>query len=302
MSEIESQTVWGWLIATDFFFGGTGASLFIVSLVLSSYGNYGTLPQVGLATGLVFVVIGLMFLLRHQWVRREKFLGVLRRPGTSWISRGSIFNFIFLVFGVLYAAPHWLGWLPWSQETSLGFGLGAVAGVGAFLVVLYPGMFLLSLNSIPFWNSPVVPLLFISYGLTGAVGTLSIASAFPLSTLALSPQGYLAWWQMILLGLTILLVAAQLGWGFSSKVESRRSVTELTRGRLSGLFLIGSLLIGLFIPLIATTFSYFTGDFVLAAVCGVLILAGSILHKYTLLAAGKYVELMPQAWPPSGAK
>lgn len=299
MTEGEPQSVWGWLIAADFFFGGTGASLFLISLILKLYGFYGNLPEVGLVAGLVFVIIGLACLTKHQWARRGRFLGILRRPRTSWISRGIIFNIVFMVFGVLYVAPHWIGWVPWAQEASLGVGMGIVGGVAAFLVVLYPGMFLLSLNSIPFWNSPIMPLLFISYGLTGALGTLSIMSSVLMTTPAPASPESLMWWQMILLGFTIVLLAIQLIWALSSRKESKRSVIELTKGRLSGFFVVGSLVVGLFIPLIATVFSYLTGDFVLAAVSGVLILIGSVLHKYTVLAAGIYVELLPYSWSAS---
>jgi formate-dependent nitrite reductase membrane component NrfD len=297
MREVEPQTVWGWLIAADFFFGGTGASLFLVSMVLRLYGVSGSLPQIGLVTGLAFVVTGLAFLVKHQWSRRGKFLEMMNRPRTSWISRGTIFNLIFLAFGILYVSPHWVGWLPWTQGQSLGVAMGVVAGVAAFLVVIYPGMFLSSLNSIPFWNSPIIPLLFISYGMTGALGTLSIASPFLVAASSSESPESLIWWQMLLLGCTMVLVALQLAWAFSSKMESRTSVIELTRGRLLGYFVVGSLVFGLFIPLIGTVFSLVTADITVSAFCGALILVGSLLHKYTVLAAGSYVQLVPASWP-----
>jgi len=298
MNEFEPQTVWGWLVAADFFFGGTGASLFMVSYVLTVYGSYEDLAQTGLVTGLVFVLVGLAFLLKHQWARRGKLLEIVNRPRTSWISRGAIFNFIFVVFGVLYAAPHWLSLLPWTQESPLGVALGTIGGVAAFLVVIYPGMFLASLSSIPFWNSPIIPLLFISYGLTGALGILSLASLVTTMSSTTTTVESLVQWQMLLLGCSIVLVASQLAWAFYSKRESRMSVVELTKGKLFGFFVVGSLVIGLFVPLVATAFSYFTGDLVVSALSGGLILIGSVLHKYTVLAAGGYVELMPPAWPP----
>jgi formate-dependent nitrite reductase membrane component NrfD len=297
MSEVEPQTVWGWLISADFFFGGTGASLFLVSLVLSLYGIDESLAQTGLLTGIAFVIVGLAFLVAHQWNRRGKFLLMLNRPRTSWLSRGTIFNVIFLVFGILYTAPHWFGWLPWTQSTDAGVTIGLIGGVAAFLVVLYPGMFLSSLNSIPFWNTPIVPLLFISYGLTGAIGMLSILSSMFVATTASNSVKSLIWWQMVLLVCTIVLVAAQLAWAYHAKGESRKSVLELIRGPLFLPFVVGSLVIGLFFPVVVSAFSYQTGSPDAAAIVGVLVLIGSVFHKRSLLAAGNYVELMPEPWP-----
>jgi formate-dependent nitrite reductase membrane component NrfD len=293
MSEVEPQTVWGWLITADFFFGGTGASLFLVSLVLSLYGLDENLAQIGLLAGIAFVLVGLAFLVAHQWNRRGKFLLMLSRPRTSWLSRGTIFNVVFLVFGISYVAPHWFGWLPWTQNADAGVAIGLIGGVAAFLVVLYPGMFLSSLNSIPFWNTPIVPLLFISYGLTGAIGMLSILSPIFVAASASDSVKSLLWWQVVLLTCTIVLVAAQLAWAYHAKSESKKSVLELVP------FVVGSLVIGLFFPLVVSVFSYQMGNPDAAAIVGVLVLVGSVFHKRALLAAGNYVELMPQPWPSS---
>jgi len=178
----------------------------------------------------------------------------------------------------------------------LGFGIGTVGGVAAFLIVLYPSMFLQSLNSIPFWNSPILPLLFVSYGLTGGLGILSIASSVLISTTMSTTLESLVWWQTLLLGFTLAFLAIQLTWAYSSRTESKKSVVELTKGRLAGFFIVGSLVVGLFIPLVASIFSYLTRDLVVSAISGVLILIGSLLNKYTILSAGFYVELLPRSW------
>jgi len=292
MSGAEHQSSWGWLTAADFYFGGTGASLFLFSLILKIYGFYGNLIETGFVTGLVFVVIGLACLAIHIWARRGKFLGVLRRPNTSWISRGAIFSITFLLFGILYVTPYWFGWIPWTQNTSLGEGIGAVAGIMAFLIVLYPGMLLQSLNSIPFWNSPITPLIFISYGLTAAVGILSIALPVLTSSLKAVPKSLMSW-QMTLVGLTTALLVLQLITATSSRKESKESVIELTRGRLFGVFILGVMVVGLIVPLITTAFAYATDEFVLSAISGLLILIGSLLQRYSFLSAGIYVELRP---------
>ena len=162
----------------------------------------------------------------------------------------------------------------------------------AFLIVLYPGMLLQSLNSIPFWNSPITPLIFISYGLTAAVGILSIALPVLTSSLTAVPKSLMSW-QMTLVGLTTALLVLQLITAASSRKESKESVIELTRGRLFGVFILGVMVVGLIVPLITTAFAYATDDFVLSAISGLLILIGSLLQKYSFLSAGIYVELRP---------
>jgi formate-dependent nitrite reductase membrane component NrfD len=101
------------------------------------------------------------------------------------------------------------------------------------------------------------------------------------------------------LGVTIVLLAIQLVWASSSRAESKKSVIELTKGRLFGLFVVGSLSIGLLIPLVVSVFSYLSGDPIVSAITGAMILIGSVLHKYTVLAAGIYVEMVPDSWPAS---
>ena len=59
----------------------------------------------------------------------------------------------------------WLAPLDNSLAVRL---LGWIAGLCALMVILYPAFFFRSTSrAIPFWNTPLMPLLFIGYGVLG---------------------------------------------------------------------------------------------------------------------------------------
>ena len=126
---------------------------------------------------------------------------------------------------------------------------------------------------------------------------LSVVLRLLFATSAVATSGSLMLWQTVMLVATIALVAAQLVWASVAKPESKKSVGELLRGKLLLPFVVGTLVVGLLIPLMASAFAYFTGDFLVSAVAGALILVGSVLQRYTVLKAGIYVQLVPDSWP-----
>ena len=87
---------------------------------------------------------------------------------------------LFVVSASLYIAPNFalLAWLPWTPHLFAGKLLWGIAGMCALLVTLYPGFVLSASPSIPFWNSPLLPVLFFSQSVTGAGGILLLLSPF----------------------------------------------------------------------------------------------------------------------------
>lgn len=89
---------------------------------------------------------------------------------SSWISRGLIFTFGFVLFGLVNILISTL--LPEFDVIILIFRI--LSGICAFGVLLYSGFTLNFIRSIPFWNVAVLPFLFMLWGLILGTGLLPI--------------------------------------------------------------------------------------------------------------------------------
>jgi polysulfide reductase chain C len=279
--ELRTQEAWSWLVAIDLFLSGIGAGLYLISQLAG-------FPR-GAALGLVLVVVGSLVLM-GELARPQKMWRSFSRAATAWMSRGSIVVILFIVLGVLDLAPQYVSGLPWAGGTALGY----IAAFLALVIVLYPGFLFASSPAIPFWNTPLLPLLFGTYALLGGVATLFImfsasAAEVPLSIRALAILGLL-----VLLS-TIILTIIYLGVMLNGGVASQEAVRMLTRGQLALPFLLGVAGIGLIIPLALLSAVYLGGASLAIpalGISGILILGGGFLMRYCLLRAGVYSPLM----------
>ena len=159
---VKPQREWGSLVVVYLFLGGAGAGLYAVSLYMER-------PFEAIL-GLAAVAVGALFLLLDLG-RPERFWRAFLRPGTSWISRGTFFIALLLLFGAAQAAPSFpgLGFLPWGEGTTAGWMLKGTSALLAVLVMTYTGFVLSPSPAIPFWNSPLVPAVFLSYSMLAGV-------------------------------------------------------------------------------------------------------------------------------------
>ncbi|MFQ5826613.1 MAG: NrfD/PsrC family molybdoenzyme membrane anchor subunit, partial [Dehalococcoidia bacterium] len=163
--ELRTQEAWSWLVAIDLFLSGIGAGLYLISRIV------GFLP--GSALGIALVVVGSLVLM-GELARPQKMWRSPFRAATAWMSRGSIVVILFIGLGVLDLAPQYASGLPWAGEAALGQVIWYLAAFLALVIVLYPGFLLASSPAIPFWNTPLLPLLFGAYALLGSVATLFV--------------------------------------------------------------------------------------------------------------------------------
>lgn len=260
-----SQKEWGWQVALDLFCGGLGAGTFLMSLWVGS--------RAGAWLGVLLVAFAGVVLLSHLG-RPGRFWRALTQCRTSWIARGAWSMSLFVLLAVL--------------SLLIGGGAGQVivllAGVFAVLVILYPGFVLSASPSIPFWNSPLLPMLFLAYSLSGAVLLLLLLGLVPVPAQTLAVRTL----ALPLLGATLILVATYLEIMNRSQAAAREAVQWLLRGRLAGLFLWVAVGVGLVAPLVLLVLGLsagLTGWLQLAALGG---LIGGYLFRHTLLQAGIY--------------
>jgi formate-dependent nitrite reductase membrane component NrfD len=273
--DLTPQEEWSWLVAIDLFLGGMGGGLFLF------YQIFGLSSSVALLS-LALVVLGGLVLL-SELGHPLRAWRALAKPFSSWISRGVIFVTLFLIFGALYVAPAFetFSSLPGASDPTARKTIGAIAGLSAFLVTLYPGFVLAASPSIPFWNSPLLPVLFASHSLLVASGIIFLLSASVVNGAALPAIRVVG---EVLIVANFVLLAIYLATLKGSGLSAREAVRRLNQGPLGWTFRIGVVLIGMIVPLAVVL--WLPSAAVFAGIC---ILIGALLFRYCVLKAGVYV-------------
>lgn len=285
------QPHWGGAHALWFWAMGLGAGTFMVRHAFS-LADTGTVLGLSLldVVGLVLVAIGGLILILDLG-RPERVLKALKRPDRSWIARGAIADFVFLIVGAIYVLPGWFGGLPWTDEPFLQANLLAQVMIGiafaaAALIIAYPGMVLYEGISIRLWHSALVPAQFITHALASSLG---------LTLLVLAMGGRLDGVQTELaIGFLVALVA-MLGLTHMYVVErahehspaARAGLDRLLRGAMAVHFWT-SVLVGAAVPLVLTLIALAApaAGPVLLAIGGALTVLGSLQFRYAQLRAG----------------
>ena len=281
MINYTQQTEWidrrGLFLWLAFYTGGLGGGLYLVSLF------FGSLWGMFIGWAIVAVIKGgahLVFLGKPLRAWR-----IIIRPHSSWLSRGILFVMAMVLFGAIQMAFTY--WAPGSAGEVV---FKVLAGIAAFAVSIYTGFVLNSVKAVPFWNSTLLPVLFILCGVLGGFGLLVVIALFGGDAdLAAAEAG--SRWLLIanaLLGGIYLWTAA------NRETTGKKSVLENIRGQLAPFFWIGIVVLGIVIPLgiaLVTTFTHdiSSGLLLTGVVCEII---GGLSLRYCVLKAGAYKPLV----------
>ncbi len=225
------------LIALNFTLEGSGAALMAGSVLL----NF----PVGVMVGLIFVFSGLLILLWHLG-NRMKSWRVFSGLKNAWTSRGAFFAACLVIFGTLY-------FLLIGEDYVLIVKSGML--ISGLLTILYSGFLLSSMTSIPFWNSPLTPILFLLHSITTGVAILIFLLVYGSSEIINNRIfGLMMGFVSVALVFTLIHIMVM----STSTNAARESVRLLLRDKLKGYFLGGTIIIGLIVPLILFTYVYFS--------------------------------------------
>lgn len=282
MVRYTQQTEWiegrGVFICIAFFLGGISGGLYLGSLYFNNLlGMF--------ISWLLALLMGGCYLLHLGNRSPVRVWRMILRPQTSWISRGLILITLFIGFTLIQLClSHWLPGTGWEATFKI------LAGITAFGQSIYTGFALSYVNGIRFWNSALVPVLFVTCGLTGGFGTL----------LAVSLGGSYAEIEAIEDVLRVLLVVyaiilAVYLWN-STYVDpvARGSVMRLIRGENIPVFWGGVVLLGIVIPVAIAAATYFVVEasaplLITAIACEII---GGFSLRYSVLKAGIYGPLI----------
>ncbi len=266
----------GILLWLALYTGGLGGGLYLVSLFFDNL--------TGMLAGLLIVAV-LKGSFHIAFLGKPlRFWRIMFRPHTSWLARG----FIFVVLFVGSAAIQLI--LSYSVPGSIWELLFKIAaGAAAFGVAIYTGFVLNHVKAVSFWNSPLLPVLFIMCGLMGGFGLLTLIGLLGGDINMHIAEAGSRW----LLIINVLLIVVYLWSAMKRDETGKRSVVDQMRGKSALTFWAGVVGLGIAIPLIIAVFSYFIGDatsaiLIVGVVCEV---AGGMALRYSILKAGIYKPL-----------
>lgn len=166
-----AQTSWGGLIAWYLFLAGTGAGVYLIgsltSLINKSQSN--RLERIGAFWGPSLVALGSLLLV-FDLGQPERFLYAIMRPFSSMISIGFIILSLFILVGFYH-----MFLLGKDRNVHVSGSLKLIGSLLAFGTAIYTGLLLGVVKAIPFWNNPLLPVLFLISALSAGAGLSLIA-------------------------------------------------------------------------------------------------------------------------------
>ena len=286
----QRQQTWGWPPAIYIFSAGLGGGVFLFSFILNIAGRYEPVARIGALSGPLLVWMGILFLLGDlgSISRAYRLFASPAAFMTSWMGRGVWILAGFIIFGLAYALPSFrlFAWLPWPHTSIIGQGIGLIAALLSLLVAVYPGFLLGVLNSIPFWNTTALPLLFFLSGLdTGIALLIMIALFFPAS---FAVEGF----HLLGIGDVALLFLLLITLGGYLEIVRQTGDAAAASIRLlkTPLFIGGVIIAGLLVPLGLLLYSFsITNLFSLRIFSGIastLVLVGGLCLRYSIIRGG----------------
>ncbi len=251
--ELRAQRHWDWKVAFYLYGAGTSAGLIFLEVVLRGLDLIDPKTAlVGMWIGLALALASLVFLFAHLGPgARWGFLYVFTKPRTSWIARGAIIVTALVILRITLLIPTLPGLekLPWG-EGSLGGAVfrGAVLLFAAAFMA-YSGLVLSSWNSIAFWNTPLLPTLYVGYSFLAGMAALPLIMALFGGAAPLPASGAIFWPSLLvlLLGNGFLLWLYVLGMS-TGTLPARESVRRLVSGEQWKSFWLGIVGVGLAFP------------------------------------------------------
>jgi formate-dependent nitrite reductase membrane component NrfD len=282
MVKYQQQKDWidgrGNFIAFAFFLGGISGGLYLAS---AYFDNLVGMFVAWLLAGCMGV--SYMIHLSHPM----RFWRMFMKPKTSWIARGFIFIMLFIGFTTLQLILS--QWVP--DATGAITALKVLAGIFAFAQSIYTGFAVSYVSAIKVWNSAIVPILFVTCGITGGLAILLAVMIGQDSSQIVTLENII---RVVLIALAVIIGVYLWNTTYSS-TAAKDAVLRLIGGSLAPLFWIGVFLFGIVIPVVISITTYFTGE----ASSGLLITAiiseiiGGLALRFAILKAGVYTPLLP---------
>jgi polysulfide reductase chain C len=271
--------VFGWKVIAYLFLAGVGggaSSIGAAFHLLRPEAEIVILGGVILGAPLVFIG---SFLLLFDLGRPQVAFRAFSKPNKAWISRGTIILTTFIILGAIQ-----FGFWIWPFQVlknypSLHLILNIINGIFGILTVIYTGLLFNTTRSIPFWSTPILPLLFLVSGISTGIFAL-ILILFLSGGTESQVVSLLSQFDVFLLIFEAMILFFYLH-GMHEVTAARASVRRLLGGDLATSFWVGVVIIGLLIPFVLEAFwGGETIPILMASLCG---LVGGIYVRYIVV-------------------
>jgi formate-dependent nitrite reductase membrane component NrfD len=222
----------GILTPIAFYSGSLGAGLYILSLYHNIF--------VGMIMAWLIVAIAKSFFHLADLYHPFRAFRMLARPQSSWISRGLLITFVFLVTGFLTTV------LTDPSATNLAVSLLKIVSlIAAVGLSIYPGLVLRTAKGIRVWSSAWIPIIFLISGLYGGIGVIGLLNFFEVkSAMNVSHTQF-----YILMGLSCIAIAAFVYRTYHVDAVGKVVMRSIILGNSRFLFWLGILLAGTLAPI-----------------------------------------------------
>lgn len=174
---MKEEKNWGWPVASYLFLGGLGGGMIVVAGLADlafgkgepfSLGNLIAGVAIAVGSALLIFELGSPFRFWRVFSRQKAIMTV-----GAWMLGFAIFtSFAYFTF--------WPDFSPWRHLVGLrhvAAGINIVLGLG---VCIYTGILLGSFRTRAYWNTPILPLLFLVSGIsTGVAAQSLLAGSWP---------------------------------------------------------------------------------------------------------------------------
>jgi formate-dependent nitrite reductase membrane component NrfD len=295
---IEGQGLLVWLAEV---FSALGMGTYLVGLIA---GLGGLSEGAWWATVLGWALIVLFKLPLHLiylgrplrfWRAIPPFTGAWK---TSWLARGMFFSIVFTATGFVQIVL----WYLLFHDTVSGGALDAlttiswivsmIAGVFILLTGVYCGFAMSYCKSVPFWNTGLLPVVFvimgIADGLALTMGISMVTNDLDITTLEA--------WSRVMLVVNALLIIAYLIQAYRKHSAAELAARDLIKGSTAWVFWIGIVILGIITPLTISLVTVFLEEevaqlLIVAIICHTI---GAFSLKYSVLKVGIYRSVLPK--------
>jgi formate-dependent nitrite reductase membrane component NrfD len=254
------ESAWGWFIVTYLFLAGAGAGAFVAAVAcdllapdwsksLARAGSLAAGPLVAIGTSCL--VFDLEAGLWQHW--RQLFL--VSNPA-SMISWGVVVLSLFIPVALLYAAAL-------NNITSIGRYLQKYVWhlevIGTFLAIataVYTGVLIAVVNGVPFWNTPLMPVLFLASAMSTGLAVAMIGAAV-IDITTIRTLSNFALGHVVFLAVEALVLMLFIFMSLTRSVEAAASAQILISGFLSPYFWALVVVIGLIVPFALSIVEYY---------------------------------------------
>ena len=300
------QTWWEWVIAGYLFLGGMCGTAIPVAYYFW-YKQQNRIVNLGAGfVSFIGMVIGILLLLIDLG-RPQNVIHMFISPRlnlTSWMTIGTYIISIYTILAIYYAVhftprlSKLLGALRLKHRSLTGLGL--LTSFFGLSTAAYTGFLLSAAKGVQFWNNPILPILFITSGLSAGLGGVYCGIVSPIlkwkmpeaaekgTPVRLAIQRFETY--VLLAELFILFAYLDIAkWSYPGSVKAADTILT---GSLAPVFWIGVVLLGIIVPLIVLS-GYTLRKHeetlnveIASLICGWLVILGGLLLRYIILTAG----------------